>query len=82
MGISVPLVTPPPAAAEKYITCLPLSGFVDTTVLEYLSNIVVTNAKVPQLRNSVLKERTSRQKSNWIPEPSQVFFKSCVALQI
>lgn len=43
------------AGAEESVNlqALPLNGFVDATSLEDLANMVVTDAKVPQTRNSV-----------------------------
>ena len=45
----------PGASAEEFsnLQALPLNGFVDATSLEDLANMVVTDTKVPQTRNSV-----------------------------
>ena len=46
------LLLPPSCVHAEAVRDLPLSGFVDAASLEDLSNMVVTDTKVPQSRNS------------------------------
>lgn len=54
LGVALSLlVLPTSSVFAEAVRDLPLSGFVDAASLEDLSNMVVTDTKVPQSRNSV-----------------------------